>query len=92
VLENLQHVRPAELIGFVRSIDWPAIDDATKQVVLHELANAITQFREKNGLDPFDHNLPGEPDTPFRTTRAIVLTASPHCEGVHRDAARSEQQ
>jgi hypothetical protein len=57
----------------VRSIDWSAIDDATKQVVVHELDNAITVFREKNGLDPFDDNLPGEPDTPFRTIRAIVL-------------------
>jgi hypothetical protein len=44
--------------------------------VLHELANAITQFLEKNGLDPFDDNLPGEPDTPFRTIRAIVLASS----------------
>jgi len=69
---NLQHMQPAQLIGFVRSIDWSAIDDDTKQIVVHELGNAVTAMREKAGLPPFDDNLPGTPDTPFRTIQAIV--------------------
>jgi hypothetical protein len=87
---NLKHCQPAQLIGFVRSIDWASIDSTTKFVVVHELNTAIASYREKRGLDPIDDNLPGQPDSPFRTIRAIVLTASPLCEGAHRGAARPE--
>jgi hypothetical protein len=75
---NLKHVQPAQLIGFIGAIDWAAIDYAARLVVLHEINNAITAYRTKCGLEPIDDNLPGEPDTPFRAIKAIVLTASPH--------------
>jgi len=58
--------------------------------VLHEINNAITAFRMKRGLEPIDDNLPEDPETPFRTIKAIVLTASPPNEGAHRGAARTE--
>jgi hypothetical protein len=87
---NLKHVQPAQLIGFISAIDWAAIDYTTKLTVVHELNNAITAFREKRGLEPIDDNLPGDPETPFRTIKAIVLTPSPHCEGAHRGGARPE--
>jgi hypothetical protein len=90
MIKNLQHVQPAQLIGFAQSIDWAAIDSNTKLIVLHELNNAITAFREKRGLEPIDDSLPGDPDTPFRTIKTIVLTASPHHEGAHRGGARPE--
>jgi hypothetical protein len=70
---NLKHVQPAQLIGFVRSIDWSAIPYNIKLTVVHELNIAITAFRVKRGLPEIDDGLPGEPDTPFRTIRAIVL-------------------
>jgi hypothetical protein len=76
MLANLKHVWPPQLIGFVRSIDWPAIDYATRLIVIHETSEAITGFREKRGLPPLDDNLPGEPDTPFRAIRSIVLAPS----------------
>jgi hypothetical protein len=85
---NLNCVRPAQLIGFVRFIDWATIDYATRLVVVHELNNAIMRFREKQNKEPIDDNLPGEPDTPFRTVKAIVLL--PPGEGAHRGEARSE--
>jgi len=88
IFANLKHVKPAQLIGFVRSIDWASVDAATKLVVIHEFNVAITAIREKNGLPPIDDGLPGEPDTPFRIVRAIVLTASPPDEGAHRGEAR----
>ena len=90
MFSNLKHVQPAQLIGLVHSIDWASIDYNTKLTLIHEINTAITAFRVKRGLEPIDDNLPGDPDTPFRTIKAIVLTASPHCEGAHRGEARPE--
>jgi hypothetical protein len=91
MFKNLQHVQPVQLIGFVNSIDWTVIPYDTRLVVLHEINAAITRFREKRGVEPIDDALPGKPDTPFRTIKAIMFTtASPPREGVHRDAARPE--
>ena len=86
MFKNLEHLRPAQLIGFAQSIDWAAIDYNTKLVVVHELNNAITAFRTKQGLEPIDDGLPDEPDTPFRTIKAILF---PSNEGAHRGAARA---
>ena len=88
MFKNLQHVRPAQLLGFARSIDWAAIDADTKLVTLHELNAAITRFREKRGLEPIDDTVSDEP--PFRVIKAIMFSASPPGEGAHRGAARSE--
>src|SRR6516164_1383560 len=89
MFKNLKHLQPSQLIGYVQSINWAAIDYATKLTVVHEINNAITAFREKQGLEPIDDGLPGQPATPFHTIKAIVLTASPPSEGAHRGAARS---
>jgi len=62
-------------------------DYQTRLTVLHELNTAITKVREKRGLEPIDDNLPGDPDTPFRTIKAILF---PSNEGAHRGAARLE--
>jgi hypothetical protein len=88
MFENLRYLQPAQLIGFVRSIDWASIDYATRLVVVHELNRAITAFREARGLPSIDDGLP-ETETPFRTIRAIVLSA-PLYEGAHRGEARPE--
>jgi hypothetical protein len=90
MLDNLQHVQPPQLIGLTRSIDWASIDYNTRLVVLHETNTAIATLREKRGLEPINDNLPNEPDAPFRTIKAIVLTPSPRCEGAIRGAARPE--
>src|SRR5262249_42462089 len=92
MFENLEDCQPAQLIGIARSIDWTAIEYNTKLVVLHELNSAITAFRVKHGLPAIDDGLPNanEPDTPFRTIRAIVLTPSPRHAGAHRGEARPE--
>ena len=88
MFKNLQHVRPAQLLGFARSIDWAAIDADTKLVTLHELNAAITRLREKHNMEPIDDTVSDEP--PFRMIKAIMFPASPHCEGAHRGAARHE--
>jgi hypothetical protein len=87
---SCQHVQPSQLIGFVRSIDWTTIDCNTRLVVLHELNVAITRFREARGLDPIDDGVPGEPETPYRTIKAIMFPTSLPCEGAHRGEARPE--
>jgi len=74
---NLAHVQPAQLIGFVGAINWASIDYQTRLTVLHEINNAITAFRVKRGLEPIEDNLPGDPETPFRTIKAIVFSSSP---------------
>jgi hypothetical protein len=89
MFKNLEHMQPSQLIGFAQSIDWAVIDYDTKLVVVHELNNAITTLREKHDLEPIDDGLPGDPGTPFRTIKTIVLTPSPHCEGAHRGEART---
>jgi hypothetical protein len=92
MFQNLQHVRPSQLIGFVGSVDWASINYATRLTVLHEINNAITAYRVKRGLEPIDDNLLDQPDTPFRALKAIVLAPSPHDEGAHRGAARRKHQ
>jgi hypothetical protein len=87
MFQNLQHIQPSQLIGFTRSVDWALVDCNTRLVVLHELNNAITAFRTKQGLEPIDDGLPDEPDTPFRTIKAILF---PSNEGAHRGAARAK--
>jgi len=76
---NIECVRPAQLVGFIGAIHWSAIDYQTRLTVLHELNTAITKIREKRGLEPIDDNLPGKPDTPFRTIKAILF---PHVADV----------
>jgi hypothetical protein len=88
MFKNLEHLRPVQLLGYVQSINWETIDSNTKFVVLHEANTAITKFREKRGLEPIDDGLPGEPDTPFRTIKAILFP--PHHEDAHRGEARPE--
>jgi hypothetical protein len=69
MLANLQHVQPAQLIGLVRSIDWPVIDFDTKLVTLHELNATITN----HSLEPIDDTVADEP--PFRMIKAILFPA-----------------
>ena len=71
MVKNLQHVQPAQLIGFARSIDWVAIDTNTKLVTLHEFNAAVTRLREKHNMEPIDDTVSDEP--PFRTFKAILF-------------------
>src|SRR5262249_47651595 len=72
MLDNLQHVSPAQLIGFARSINWASVDFNAKLVVLHEANVAICKLREKQGLEPLDDALPGEPLRAFQLIRNII--------------------
>jgi hypothetical protein len=76
----IEHVKPAQLIGFIGAIDWGSIDYQTRLTVLHEVNEAITKFRESQKLDPIDDPLPGAPPNAFQVIRGIV-TSFPHKRG-----------
>ena len=71
MVKNLQHVQPAQQIGFARSIDWAVIDTDTKLVTLHEFNAAITRLRERHNMEPIDDTVEDEP--PFRQLKAILF-------------------
>ena len=71
MVKNLQHVQPAQLIGFARSIDWAVIDTDTKLVTLHEFNAAITRLRERHNMEPIDDTVEDEP--PYRQLKAILF-------------------
>ena len=70
---NIQHVTPAQLIGFVQSINWADVNYAVRLTVLHVINNAITAFRVERDLEPIDDSLPNEPESPFRLIKAILF-------------------
>jgi len=72
----IEHVKPAQLIGFIGAIDWAAIDYQTRLTVLHEVNTAVTKLREKRDFDPIDDPLPGMPPNAFQVIREIVNQVS----------------
>jgi hypothetical protein len=49
---NMKHVRPSQLVGYTRAIEWSKIDFPTRLVVLHEANAAITKLREGKDCRP----------------------------------------
>ena len=84
---NLEHAQPVQVLGLAAAIDWSVIDYEARLVTLHEANDAICKFRMRRGFEPISDNLPDEPETPFRTIKAILF---PSNEGAHRGAARFE--
>lgn len=68
---KIECVQPAQLVGFIGAIDWSTIDYQTRLTVLHELNTTITEFREKQGLDPISDPLPGEPNNAYRIIKNL---------------------
>jgi len=81
----IEHVTPAQLIGFIGTIDWSAIDYQTRLTVLHEVNAMIAKFREKRGLEPINDPLPGQPDNAFRIIKNL-FNSLPPCAGERAEA------
>ena len=83
---NLECVQPAQLIGFIGAINWSEIDFPTRLTTLHEINQAITKWRERQGLDPIDDPLPFSeaPENAFRIIRGIVSNQFPASAGKPR--------
>ena len=75
MLDNMNYMRPRQLLGLVQSIAWTAIDYPTRLVVLHETNSAIGKQRDRLGLAPFDDGLPDDPPNVFRLIRTAILFA-----------------
>jgi hypothetical protein len=75
-IDNLAHLKPSQLVGLVRTVDWTVIDYDSRYVVLHELNTAITKLRERHGLPAIEDPLPGQTDNAYRIVKAI-MTSSP---------------
>jgi hypothetical protein len=73
LMEQLKQLRSArELVDFIATQDWAAVDADTRLIALHEINEAIMKLRERLGLPAFDDGLPGERENAFRTIRGIV--------------------
>jgi hypothetical protein len=81
----IEHVTPAQLVGFIGAIDWSAIDYQTRLTVMHEVNAMIAKFREKRGLEPINDPLPGQPDNAFRIIKNL-FNSFPPCAGERAEA------
>src|SRR5215831_11771548 len=70
---NIQHVAPAQLVGFAQSINWADVNYTVRLTVLHEINNAITKFRAERDMEPINDPLPGESESPFRLIKIILF-------------------
>jgi hypothetical protein len=80
----IEHVKPAQLVGFIGAIDWADIDSTTRLTVLHELNSAIVRYRERSGLPSIDDPLPGQPDNAFRIVKKLFEFPAQSQEGPAR--------
>lgn len=76
-LRRLDLERPGDLVDYIRGAAWiHAADKDTRYLVLSVIDTAIVRLRERNGLEPFDDALPGEPDTAFQAIRKLIIPES----------------
>jgi hypothetical protein len=74
VMAQLKNLRSArELVTAVAAEDWSVVDADTRLVVLHQINVAIAALREKQGLEPIDDPLPGQPDNAYRIIKAMFM-------------------
>jgi hypothetical protein len=74
VMAQLKDLRSArELVTAMAAEDWSVVDADTRLVVLHQINVAIAALREKQGLEPIDDPVPGEPDNAFRIIKALFM-------------------
>jgi hypothetical protein len=90
ILKELQPSSQPLLLGYIRGIDWTAIDEATRRTLLHEISDAIIRLRTRSGLEPFDDGPPGDRLPVFLTIKSIFFPADD--AGANRGAARLCEQ
>jgi hypothetical protein len=71
-LKNLGSAR--ELVAFIDAQDWAAVDADTRAIALHEINDAITKLRVRQGIKPIDDALVelGQPLRAFQLIKKIV--------------------
>jgi hypothetical protein len=75
VMAFLRHMGPQSacaLCELLHEFDWGSMDADVRFVVLHEINNAITKFRERSGMTPIDDALPPHANTAFLIIRELL--------------------
>jgi len=65
-----------QLAAFVRANGWHSTAANTLFLARRLASETVVRLREKNGLQPFDDGLPGEPATPEQDLRAAFADNS----------------
>jgi hypothetical protein len=74
-LKDLHSAR--ELVTFIETQDWSAIDADTRLIALHQINTAITKLRELAELEPIDDALWHEPPRAFQLIKKIITSFPP---------------
>lgn len=73
LMTQLKELRSAhELVAFIETQDWAAVDADTRLIALHQINTAITKLRVRAEQDPIDDALPGQPLRAFQLIRNII--------------------
>jgi hypothetical protein len=75
ILEGLRLDSAPLLLAYVRGVDWPAIDTATRQAILHEISSGIIKLRIASGCEPFDDDPFAECPSVFHIIKEEILPA-----------------
>lgn len=75
LLRLIRHVpEPDVLVRFVRNAKWLLqSNEVMRYAAMGYIDHAISRWRVRHGLAPFDDGLPGEPDTPFVVVRRLLM-------------------
>lgn len=77
LLDSLTASSPPALMSYLAKCQWfVGADYSTRHDILWVIDTAITRFRVREGLSPFDDGVPGEAPTVFRIVRHH-LTGAP---------------
>jgi hypothetical protein len=69
LLDTLTLETIPQLVAFVRASGWHTAAVTTLFIARRLAGESIMKLREKNGLEPFDDPLPGDPATPEQDLR-----------------------
>jgi hypothetical protein len=76
-----------QLAAFVRASGWHTAAVTTLFIARRLAGESIMKLREKNGLEPFDDPLPGDPATPEQDLRNAFADNSEHSVLDHKAGA-----
>jgi hypothetical protein len=77
LLDRLELNSTAALLDFMRRSDWSSVSYDVRLTVLHQINQAITRLRERNGMAGIDDPLPGQPNNVFRRIKHMLFAAPP---------------
>jgi hypothetical protein len=89
LLDRLELNSAATLLDAVRRTDWSDVSYDIRLTLLHQVNQAITRLRERNGMPAIDDPLPDQPDNVFRRIKQLMFAAPP---GAHPGLNQMQQR